>query len=137
MIGVWVCGDSVLLGVCASVVSSINGSVIIELGGGVWGSSIWVFSKVPFSAALPMSRLLTIDADAGLNALRKRRFLLVILPDPSTLTRYWSCSHTSTTEPVLYHLFGSLPVWFCKKHLSPSLRGEGVRRVYSEFRLFL
>ena len=94
------------------MLSSIKGSVIIVLGGegGVWVSSIRVFSTVLFSAALPMSLLLTIDADAGLNALRKRRFRLVILPEPSTLTRYWSCSHTSTTEPVLYHLLGSLPV---------------------------
>ena len=33
-------------------------------------------------------------------------FRSVILPEPSTLTIYWSCSLTSTTTPVMSHLDG-------------------------------
>ena len=48
----------------------------------------------------------------GVNFLRKRRLRSVMRPDPSTLTWYWSCCLTSTTVPVLPHLFGCCPVWF-------------------------
>ena len=38
-----------------------------------------------------------------LSFLRNRRFLKVILPDPSTLTRYWWLGSVSTTWPVVSH----------------------------------
>ena len=52
---------------------------------------------------------------------RHFRFRNVTRPDPSTRTRYWSNWRTSTMQPVLYHLVGLCPVWFCILTLSPTL----------------
>ena len=55
----------------------------------------------------------------GWNFLRCFLFLNVVLPVPSTFTRYWSYSLHSTTLPVRSHRLGWLPTRFCRKTLSP------------------
>ena len=50
-------------------------------------------------------------------------FLMVTLPDPSTRMPYWSYCRTSMTTPVLSHLFGAGPVWFCMRTVSPISSG--------------
>ena len=50
-------------------------------------------------------------------------FRSVIWPEPSILTTYWSCRRTSTILPVLSHLLGWCPVWFCMRTKSPTARG--------------
>ena len=44
---------------------------------------------------------------------KKRRFLSVTLRLPSVTTWYCLFGRTSDTMPVLFHLFGRFPVWFC------------------------
>jgi len=56
----------------------------------------------------------------GVSFLRNLLFLSVSLPDPSTLTTYWSWSLSSTTTPVMSHLDGWLPTWFWTNTLSPT-----------------
>ena len=56
--------------------------------------------------------------------LRYWRLRVVVLPLLSILTWYWWYCMTSTTTPVLSHLVGWCPVWFCISTLSPRLRGE-------------
>ena len=53
-------------------------------------------------------------------------FLSVVRPVPSTLTKYWSCGLVSKTVPVLSHLLGLGPLWFCRKTLSPTVRGANL-----------
>ena len=52
-------------------------------------------------------------------------FLLrsVIILLPSILTLYCLFGNTSNTTPLLVHLKGLLPAWFCTTTLSPSSRG--------------
>ena len=53
------------------------------------------------------------------------RYLLlrrVHCPEPSMRMRYWSWGRTSVTSPVLSHLVGWFPVWFCTRTWSPILR---------------
>ena len=59
----------------------------------------------------------------GTNFLRNFLFLKVTLRDPSTLTAYWSNCLTSMTVPVLSHLSGCRPVWFCTLTWSPTFKG--------------
>ena len=47
-------------------------------------------------------------------------FLNVHRPELSILIPYWSNCFTSMTVPVLSHLFGCGPVWFCTNTLSPT-----------------
>ena len=58
----------------------------------------------------------------------RKNFLLrrVTLRDPSMRTTYWSNCFTSITEPVLSHLRGWGPTWFCTQTLSPTDRGTRV-----------
>ena len=48
---------------------------------------------------------LGIGSGAALNLhfLRKQRLLSVILPDPSTLIRYWRFGRAVMTFPVVFH----------------------------------
>ena len=52
---------------------------------------------------------------------RKRRFLKVMRPDPSTRTLYWRSARASTILPVRSHL---LLRGFCKATRSPSCNGD-------------
>ena len=82
-----------------------------------------LFVLFSLATQLSLRGVFSIANEAGLKALRKHLFLFVSLPDPSTLTTYWSCSAESSMVPVRCHLFGLFPVWFWMKHLSPILRG--------------
>ena len=53
----------------------------------------------------------------------KLRFRTVTLPDPSTLTAYWSNCFTSITKPVRSHCSGWLPVWFWIKTPVANFKG--------------
>ena len=59
----------------------------------------------------------------GMYFLRNFRFRVVILPEPSTRTTYWSNWRTSITMPVLSHLVGYGPVWFWMRTWLPTARG--------------
>lgn len=48
---------------------------------------------------------------------------VVILPEPSTRTTYWSNWRTSITTPVLSHFVGYGPVWFWMRTWLPTARG--------------
>ena len=93
--------------------------------GGSWADrwSAW-FTFHSLLISVSFKGIFSIACDAGLNALRKRLFLLVSRPEPSTLMTYWSCSAASITVPVRCHLVGLFPVWFWIKHLSPIFRGN-------------
>ena len=62
------------------------------------------------------------DLTMGEKLLKNLLFLNVSRPVPSTLTVYWSCSFASTSPPVLSHLLGWLPTWFCMKTFVPIAR---------------
>ena len=56
---------------------------------------------------------------------------MVILPEPSTRTAYWSNCRTSMMLPVLSHLVGCGPVWFWIRTWLPTFSG-GSRLVCSD-----
>ena len=60
---------------------------------------------------------------AGMNFLRNFLFLSVTLRDPSIRKAYWLNWRTSIIVPVLSHLSGCGPVWFCTLTWSPTFRG--------------
>ena len=59
----------------------------------------------------------------GVYRRRYRLFLVVKRPEPSVLTPYWWYCRTSTTIPVLSHLVGWRPAWFCILTASPTFSG--------------
>ena len=59
----------------------------------------------------------------GRNLGRNFLFRRLTRPEPSTLTMYWSNWRTSITIPILSHLVGFGPVWFCIRTLSPTSSG--------------
>ena len=62
--------------------------------------------KVDHSAGLRRGLYSKIQYDAAdriLHFLRKRRFLSVTLPDPSTLILYWCSGRTEIIFPVVFH----------------------------------
>merc|ERR1711911_300511 len=60
-----------------------------------------------------------------------------VLPEPSTLTMYWSLSLTSTTTPVMSHLEGWLPTWFWTRTESPTASLGRTRQFLSSFSMLL
>ena len=86
-----------------------HGSGTLGAGGGsTWvGLGTYLFQSV--------SRLVY-----GVVERRNLLFLRDSLPDPSIFTSYWSCSFTWMTVPVLSHLRGLLPHWFCTRTVSPA-----------------
>ena len=58
----------------------------------------------------------------GMYFLKNFLFWIIILPEPSSLTTYWSYCRTSVIVPVLSHLVGCQPVWFCTHTLSLTTR---------------
>ena len=67
----------------------------------------------------------------GMYFRRNFRLRNVTLPEPSTLTTYWSNCRTSMTTPVLSHFLGCGPTWFWMRTRSPVLSG-GRRLVCSD-----
>ena len=85
---------------------------------------------------VPKSPSITEGGGAGYTGtycLRNFLFRSVTLPEPSTRITYWSNCRTSTTTPVLSHLRGWGPIWFCTRTWSPTVRG-GSRLVCSDQR---
>ena len=89
-----------VLGMSFVPFSTIGGSLLIlkfSLGWGVISGALFL---CVVGAGYCMSMV------AGSNFLRNRLFLMVMRPEPSILTAYWSCCPTSTTTPVRSHLLG-------------------------------
>ena len=63
---------------------------------------------------------ITSRSPNGTIFLKNLLFLSVSLPVPCTFTSWWSKGLTSTTVPVLCHLLGLSPCWFCTLTLCPT-----------------
>ncbi len=123
--------------------SSKDGCVGVRSGsasaGGGWfciglyvseGGACFLFSSWRCSMSVSIV-IAGLGGTTGMNLRRNFRFRVVIFPDPSIFTTYWSNCRTSVTVPVLSHLFGCKPLWFCTRTLSPTANG-GNRRVCSD-----
>ena len=98
-----------------------GGDVMVGSWADRW--SVW-FAFHSLIPSVSFRGVFSIVCDAGLKPRKKRLFLFVSRPEPSTFMIYWSCSAVSTTVPVRCHLVGLFLVWFWMKHLSPILRGN-------------
>lgn len=120
--GWWHVGSSVLsvsgrdsASVCWHGGRALNG----EIGCGWCVRADWIgFGVVIVSDG--MSRCFC----SGMNFLRK--LWVVLLPDLSTRTTYWSNCCTSMMTPVLSHRVGCGPVWFWICTWSPTTRGRSL-----------
>lgn len=85
-----------------------------------WGSSLVTRGWLVSSLAL-LSLMNGRWYESSLMYLRMNfLFLKVHRPELSILIIYWSNCLTSVTTPVLSHLFGCGPDWFCMNTLSPT-----------------
>ena len=108
------------------------------LGGSGCRSGVLIVGVIAAGVALGFGAVL------NLHFLRKRRFLSVILPDPSTLTQYWWFGWTIMTFLVVFHRWFSelcmatvLPVcneklWVCLLYLSTILVFQWWRKSSSQ-----
>ena len=61
----------------------------------------------------------------------KLLFLQVNLREPSIITKNWLYGSTFITTPLLFHLCGSVPLWFCSSHLLPTYKDCNFRALCS------
>ena len=104
-----------------SLLQGPSGSVVGGDGG------VCCCPSLPSGGAVAAWRWDVMVGVAWVYARRKRRFRSVSLPEPSTLTRYWSWPGDSMTTPDLSHFVGWGPCWFWRKTLSPMDRGRSGR----------
>ena len=93
---------------------AVDGSSAVVVGGGRSNGRVVAFGR-PAATGIAAGAARTAsdgtcgspnDVVGGTNFRRKRLLRSVTRPLPSTLTRYWSLASTSTSVPVLSHLFG-------------------------------
>lgn len=95
-------------------ISSVRGaSILISGGTGSPGGGASIGKDGPGGAG-------SMRVIAGSKVFRKRLFLVVSRPEPSTFIKYLSWGWHSTTVPVLSHFLGEFPVWFWIKQCFPT-----------------
>ena len=106
-LGIW--DDGGCVSVC---VVYLGGSLLEDVGGSGCRSGVLIVGVIVAGVALGIG----FGAVLILHFLRKRRFLCLILPNPSTFIRYWRFGRAVMTYPVVFHW------WFsglCMATVSP------------------
>ena len=77
--------------------------VCVSLLEDVWGSGCRSGVLIVGIMAAGVALSIGFGVVLNLHFLRKRQFLCVILPDPSTLIQYWRFSRAVMTFPIVFH----------------------------------